>query len=371
MPKSILFFADRLPPFIGGMEMHAGYFIDYFKRHPSLPLVGVVTKDKQGGDCLLMQKDFVFTSLQQLKERFDPSFVFFNSGRWIQKLAQLRQLFPKAIFLYRTGGNEIVKASLEDSTIAAHAHRQQYWIQTLNHAIDCMITNSSYTENRLKELGLKCFVKRFVGGVNANALRKAGPLAPSPFSIFCAARFVPYKNHALLLSVARQLTLRGCHFKLKLAGDGPFLEMAKEQTRSDNLQHVVEFLGPLDNESVCREMAHSHLYIQLSSDQLVEVPGGSYIHTEGMGRSILEAISAGTFVIARKCGALDEIVTASRGILVDLDRSDAIADVLHRAIKNPHKPNPWSDQYDWSNIFKQYEELLEELDAGLARYRKV
>ena len=54
-PQDVLFFADRLPPLIGGMEMHARYFIEYFTDHKRFPLSGIVTKNEGGENCLVLK----------------------------------------------------------------------------------------------------------------------------------------------------------------------------------------------------------------------------------------------------------------------------------------------------------------------------
>ena len=82
---NILFFADRLPPLIGGMEMHARYFIEYFTHHQRFPLVGVITKDCEGNDSLLSSGPI---DIHDLPKHFDPSVIFFNSGRWIEELEE-------------------------------------------------------------------------------------------------------------------------------------------------------------------------------------------------------------------------------------------------------------------------------------------
>ena len=74
-------FADRLPPLVGGMEMHAGQFIEHFAGHPRFPLVGVVTRDDHTRNCLLVEGQREVIDLVGLPERFDPGVVFFNSGR--------------------------------------------------------------------------------------------------------------------------------------------------------------------------------------------------------------------------------------------------------------------------------------------------
>jgi glycosyltransferase involved in cell wall biosynthesis len=358
--QNILFFADRLPPLPGGMEVHASYFIEHFTSHPKFPLSGVITKNAEGRDCLVSESEEERHSIniKDLSDIFAPTFVFFNSGRWIEELRQIRKMFPRAIFLYRTGGNEILKAPLAHKQIPDHSLRQSYWVENLNNSIDLLITNSAYTETRLRDVGVTCPFARCVGGVNTSALRSSELPTRRRATIFCAARFVPYKNHSLLLSVIHELVLRGHDLRIRLAGDGPLLAQAKEQVLRDDLASVVEFLGVLDNRETCQEIACADVYMQLSADRVTEVPGGSYVHSEGMGRSVLEALTAGTFVVAGRSGALSEIVTEDRGLLVDLDTLERITDQIEQVLRPLPVRQPFLDDFSWTKIFKRYEGLL-------------
>jgi len=195
MAQDILFFADRLPPLPGGMEVHAGYFIDYFTNHSKYPLAGIITKNANGENCLLSKAGRISVKLEDIPNLFNPSFLFFNSGRWIEELRQIRELLPQAKLIYRTGGNEIIKAPLIRNQIPIHKNRQIYWASTINETLDLIITNSAHTEARLRKINITCPFERVVGGVNTAALKTdLTPLIP-PTTIFCAARFVPYKNH--------------------------------------------------------------------------------------------------------------------------------------------------------------------------------
>lgn len=357
--NGILFFADRLPPLIGGMEMHARYFIEYFTNHKQFPILNIITKNENGENCVILNNTLKDISIKDMLSLGNPSFIFFNSGRWIEELEQIKQYFPKAIFIYRTGGNEILKASLTNKLIQDHSLRQSYWVNNLNSFIDILITNSNYTETRLRKLGVKCSFIRCVGGVNASALKLTTFNTRDGLPIiFCAARFVPYKNYDLLISVIRELKSRRLQFKVRIAGDGPLFTKIKEQVLSDNLDSIIEFLGAIDNEDVCQEISKANLYIQLSADQVMEVPNGSYIHSEGMGRSVLEAITAGTFVIAARSGALPEVVTADRGVLVELNSIEQIANEVEQALMRSKIKLSCLDDFSWTTFFKSYEVLL-------------
>ena len=361
MPKGILFFADRLPPLIGGMEMHARYFIDYFRHHSRFPLLAIVSKDAEDSDMLVWEDTQEVIEMKYFSQHVKPDFLFFNSGRWIEEIDILKDMFPEAKLIYRTGGNEILKAPLVRNNHPEHDLRQKYWKDALNRNIDLMITNSAYTEARLHKLGIETPFFCCVGGVNTDVLKGTKRSLQGPITIFCAARFVPYKNHVLLLSVIHQLYLRGYQVRLKLAGDGPLLEKTKEHARNLDIQSIVEFLGVLVNEEVCREIAQADIYMQFSNDQLTKVTGGSYIHSECMGRSILEALAAGTYVIACRSGALDEIVTPERGLLVDFDDHVVITDKIENIFRTlPERPS-FCEDYAWTKIFKRYEEIYETL----------
>lgn len=355
MTAALWLYADRLPPLIGGMEMHARYFIEHFDGHARFPLEGLITKDGAGAD----------RSLRQAAR--EPAIVFFNSGRWIEHLADIRSAHPTALFVYRTGGNEVLKAPLERMQIEAHGARQAFWADALNGAIDLLVTNSAFTEHRLRDLGVRCPFLRCVGGVNVGALRRA-PAHTGPTVLFCAARFVPYKQHARLLALIAALIARGHDLRLRLAGDGPLEPAARELSARLGLAERVEFLGVLDNETACAETAAADFYIQLSADVDTAVPGGRYLHSEGMGRSILEALSAGTFVIAGRSGALPEVVTPERGLLLDLDQPDeALAVGISRVLAERPRPAP-TDVYGWPTVFARYERCWEELLAPAHRH---
>jgi glycosyltransferase involved in cell wall biosynthesis len=350
------------------MEMHAGYFMRHFRDHRQFPLVAVVSKDYGGSDCLVTATGRVPVDLEQFAARYEPAILFFNSGRWIEDLRALRSLFPGAEFTYRTGGNEILKAPLERVAIESHADRRRFWADTLNDTIDTLVTNSAFTEGRLRDAGVTCPFLRCVGGVNFSAVSKPRPVRRGPPVLLCAARFVPYKHHALLIQGAAALSARGHAFQLRLAGDGPLLEETRALVRGHGLDPMVRFLGALPHEATCAEIAAADVYVQLSGDVPTPVPGGSYVHAEGMGRSILVAWSAGTYVIAGRGGALHEIVQPGRGELVDIGQPEQVIEALSRVLADPPERRAPTDAYDWSHLFARYTRHWKERDAAARRH---
>ncbi|MGI2299070.1 hypothetical protein ACRRVB_04840 [Candidatus Cardinium hertigii] len=72
-PSGILFFADRLPPLIGGMEIHAKYFIEYFDNHYKFPILGIVTKNSIGQDYIVLKGNNRLIHLDELRHLFSRS----------------------------------------------------------------------------------------------------------------------------------------------------------------------------------------------------------------------------------------------------------------------------------------------------------
>lgn len=361
--KNILLFADKLPPNFGGMEIHAQYFIAHYKEHKRYSLSTIITKNLKGEDYVISDEiNSEVLLLEYLKNITPkPHIIFFNSGYWIEELANIRTIFPYSLMVYRTGGNEIIKAPLMKNHIYSHKKRQGYWANQLNSNIDILITNSQFTENRLTQLGINTkLYQRCIGGVDFEYLKKqVSHLNTSEKRVFlCASRFVPYKNHRLLIEVFRQLKERGYDFILKLAGDGSLLSDIKNQVKSFGLENQVQFVGGLSNKSVLNELLQADYYIQFSSEYEVEIEGGKYIHAEGMGRSILEAISCGTFVICTNTGAISEIINEENGLLFDINRIDNIICQIEELLLRPKKIKSITNQYSWDNYFKLYDKLF-------------
>ena len=359
MKVKVLLFADRLPPLIGGMEIHARYFIEYFSNHKKFKLIAIVTKDSNGQDALFENGKLISVRLEELKNKFKPDIVFFNSGRWIEELANIRCCFSTARIIYRTGGNEILKAPLVKNNIPSHHERQIFWVDAINNNIDLLVTNSNFTENRLRSIGIHTPFTCCVGGVNAAELYAISKeKSSSNIRMFCAARFVPYKNHKLLIDIVHDLKLRGYKVKLRLAGDGEQFSEIYQHVSCRKLHDSITFLGAIDNLAVCTEICAADVYMQLSQDYDTLVPGGHYLHCEGMGRSFLEAITAGTFVIAGSSGALPEIIDGMNGILVDLlDRRNMVNTIAAALDKLPINLQA-NDKYSWNNLFKKYETFM-------------
>lgn len=359
----LILFADRLPPLIGGMETHAHYFVQHFKTKYELAIVS----RKEGKDCLVNEKyEFIeFIDLTVFLESINDEkvVVFYNSGRWIEQMLIIRSLLPKALIYYRTGGNEIIKAPLSFD-MPNYEERKSYWKNQINNGVDYLITNSDFTDKRLLDFGINsALLAHIAGGIDSKEIdmacsckeetREKYGINNDEILVSSCARFVPYKRPEFLID-----TLSKCESKLTVlfAGDGPLLDTCRSKAKELNLN--VKFLGVLTHEESLKLIAASDLYVQASTDLVVEVPGGSYVHTEGMGRSLLEAISSGVPVVVSNCGAVCEYISSENGALVNSqdEMIKAINDIC-KSKRRVENMNVYKDKYSFDYIFEEYETL--------------
>lgn len=361
----IILLADKLPPDIGGMETHARYYVKHFSKDNELTIIS----NRNGKDVI------VDTDYQTIKEivllDFLKSFenekciVFYNSGYWIEKFSVIKLLLTNAVFFYRTGGNEINKAPLS-LEIHSHSERQDYWVKTINQSIDFLIANSQFTKQRLIDLGIENQIIQLIsGGIDTTNIQKAIDKISetrkllkcneSDTLIACCCRFVPYKRTDFLLRAFKHLPEQ---YKIVFVGDGELLENAKTMANEQNLN--VQFLGRMTNEETLNIIAAANVYCQASTDLIVNVKGGNYVHTEGMGRSLIESICCGTRVVVTDCGAISEFINSQNGTLVEGDENEFAQQIEYTlslpTIEESQKQS-YCNEYSFENIFIQYENL--------------
>lgn len=357
----LILFADKLPPLIGGMETHAHYFVKYFKKDWDLQIISKV----DGNDVLV---DFDYNPIEQIDiykflsaYRDEKTVLFFNSGRWIEQLTAIRGLLPHAVITYRTGGNEIIQAPLSKD-MPDYEQRKSFWKNAINGSVDFLITNSEYTDMRLKQFGISSkILVRICGGVDKDIIRqavadriktrKAYGIAGDAKLIVSCARFVPYKRVDFLIQA---ISLCKSQATLIVAGDGP-LE-AEIKAFAKTFDYPIRFLSAIPQEQAVRLIAAADVYAQASVDYTKTVTGGSYVHTEGMGRSLIEAVCCGVPVVVTECGAVGEYINSHNGSLVNdkVSFAAAVDKFLTDDVLYVNNIGQYVEQYSFDTIFERY-----------------
>ncbi len=357
LPLNYLLFREGSSEEVGGVETHAKYLSQYWGKKGNLFCI----KHKEGKNIVDYENDGEKHSYEELPGLLEdrPVIIFFNSGHWIEEMGHIRKAFPKAAFFYRTGGNEIPSAPLKDMSVP-FKERQSYWVSALNANIDHLISNSHFTDRRLLELGISpSLLYRISGGVpleRIETLRKRkAELRKTLFPkegihLLCASRFVPYKRMGLLL---KSFSLLSDDYDLTLIGDGPDYQELYERYQGNPR---IRFLGKLPHEEVLPYIVGADIYLQCSGNLVYEVPDGNYIHCEGMGRTILEAICSSTYVVATSSGAFSEFIKGRRGVLVK-DDPISIAQAIEEAPRKSLKKDPHASSYGFARVFSLYDDL--------------
>lgn len=356
---NIVLFIESLHE-VGGMEVHGQYFIDYFITITNL----YVITHKNSKNILVFKHNIWVTeeihNIENFIKEIDSSntMLFFNSGHWIGEMLAIKSYINQSIIFYRTGGNDIISAPSFDNNYDV-SYRTEYWKNTINQCVDYLITNSKLTELRLLTFGINGNIfKRVVGGVDYKKItnfkndfmknRKELLFDNNKINLVSVSRFEPYKRVELLLKTLTYLDNELFH--LYLIGDGSlFNDLNSKYLQFKN----VTFLGKIDHNISLKYISSGDFYVQFSRDTYIDLDGVKYIHTEGMGRTIIEAITARTPIIATKCGAFSEIINSKNGVLIDSENPKELAEKIIE-VTSMKFDGDFNDVYDFNNVFDEY-----------------
>ncbi len=143
------------------------------------------------------------------------------------------------------------------------------------------------------------------------------PLQPKDYMLIgAAARLVPLKGLADLISALSRLRTRGINARLQIAGEGPEEQRLRTHAQECGVLQEVEFLGWRSDLSRIR-----------AAWDVAVVPSLE----EGFGLSALEAMAIGRAVVASRVGGLAELIEDGvSGLLVAPEHTDALAAALFR-----------------------------------------
>lgn len=146
--------------------------------------------------------------------------------------------------------------------------------------------------------------------------------------IFSAARFVEKKGLRFMPDAMRILRSRGVHAQWRVAGDGPERGAIEAAARDAGVLDSIAFLGPIDSESVRRELLASDvaaLPCVLASDG----------ERDGIPIFLNEAMALGVPVVTTPISGIPEMVRhGETGFLCEPADSASLADALQGALQD-------------------------------------
>jgi glycosyltransferase involved in cell wall biosynthesis len=143
-----------------------------------------------------------------------------------------------------------------------------------------------------------------------------------PFVAGMVARFEVHKDQPTLIRAAKLLADAGHHLEVWLIGDGSRRAEYEALVRELGLSEVVKILG------MRRDVPE--LLARLDAFVFAATPD------EGLGVALVEAMVAGTPIVATDVGACREVLdSGALGTLVPAGRPQALADAIDRLIRDP------------------------------------
>lgn len=186
-------------------------------------------------------------------------------------------------------------------------------------AADLILAQGTAVESYLGSLGIQAirvietplerddFVERQPGTDN------------SSLRLLTISRLVPSKNLTALLEAIARRKEAGANLHLEVVGEGEERQKLETFRRRLDLDREVSFVGHVEDRQRIREL--------LSNANVFVLPS----LTEGISWSILEAMAAGTPVIAAQVGGLPDILTDGQdALLVKTPTPQSLAEALRR-----------------------------------------
>lgn len=382
--KEIIFLVHSLECGIGGMESHQKAFVKYFtgKRESSIYCNYIIeNKDryfkilKRDGDSFNVvysskKIENIITFFKE-KQTNIRNFIFvLNDSWWIEYIYIIRETFKENIIAIRVGGNDIELAPWNIGNLN-YAERRIKWKQAIN-ITNYVIANSDYTCSLLEKLGTdKTKIIKIRGGVDdvdRNLFLSQKSLCRKsiinkynityPIIITFASRFVPFKGIIQALEAIKKSTVSKDVFIL-LIGDGCLAAEIKEYCLLNFSPYQYNFVGVLSNEETLKYLAAADYLVNASIEYVAQSGDGHYIHTETMGRTMIEAISVGTKILATDVGGTSELFSENGFIgIMEKPKIESLIDMFNKAYNILNKEITVKIDYGWESVFEKYVALF-------------
>lgn len=380
MCKEIIFLIHSIESSFGGMESHQKAFIKYFIEQQNFSIICKYIIENKGnnykvsiwdGKCICV----VYTTINiedimnffKVKQTNDRDYIFvLNDSWWIEYVHTIRETFKENTILIRLGGNDIELAPWNIGNLN-YTERRLKWKEATNQA-NYVIANSNYTCSLLEKLGTdKTKIVKIRGGVD-NASRDLFLSQKKlcrqsiidkhnikcPIIITFASRFVPFKGIIQALKAIKDSSIAN-DVHILLIGDGCLAAEIKTYCMSNYLPNQYSIIGELNNEETLKYLAATDYFINASIEYIAQSGDSSYIHTETMGRTMIEAISVGTKILATDVGGTSELFNENGfiGIITKPQMSNLI-DMFNKACNILHKEVDVKKDYSWDTVFAEY-----------------
>ncbi len=278
---------------------------------------------------------------------------FLNDLSWLPDLPRLRLRFSSARFVLRSGGND-------------------FWhfagvVDTLNRNVDVVVVNSDFSFRRAVLLGIDPWrTVKLRGGVPSRAIERLAGRRGRLREAFDALHAT--SGRRILAVVCRMEPFKGvCEFLEELArrwNDSWYLVLAGAGRQDGKVRALLQklfspsdyvHLGELSHDEALETLAVADVLLSSSLEFPRELPGGRFVHTETMGRTVMEAMSLGVAVVATDVGGMRELADE---FPLAIRLADGIGGIVDYLRGRPARRTGFSPEvaqaYSWTALVEQY-----------------
>ena len=380
MIKIIMFsgYIGNRKNYIGGMDVHQDAFLsNYSNSNNSIVCKWLIVR--KFDDYIVYKNDIEINVFKNKSELFlwlsaqceGDTVFFFNNFTWVDSIKDMKKLFVNVKFVIRSGGNDIYKMMLKMSPKLIEDKVKQM-SDIINKHMDKMIINSDYSYFRnLKINILPSKMVKIRGGVNydwvdENISNRAenrmvfndiyNTRGKKIFAI--VGRMVPFKG---ILEFLEQLAEMKYNRKwhLVIIGDGCLKEQIISFLCERFNSEAWTYLGQLSNKETMKIISIADLLISSSIEFNESVDNYEFIHTETMGRAIMEAISQNIPILTLKSGGIPEVFYENDFVGYYMKDISDVVHYLEKFILENWKIKGKTADYSWENVFNKYNSLFQ------------
>ncbi len=186
--------------------------------------------------------------------------------------------------------------------------------------VDCVVCLTNHDKRTMRHFGLRCRIEVIANGVDLKLFRPAKTREIR--TVTWTGRMVPEKGLQHLLAAASIVAKEVPDIRLNLAGDGPEMPRLKRLAKSLGLETNCYFMGPKSQEEVASILSLSSVFVLPSL-------------SEGMPRSMLEAMASGNAIVASDIPQTRAVIADGRtGLLCDPANHSLFAEKLRDCLEN-------------------------------------
>ena len=185
---------------------------------------------------------------------------------------------------------------------------------------------------------------------------------PKEFNVLWIGRIEPRKALNLAIDVLERAIRDVPELRLEIIGDGPSRHKAEDQVRKANLDGSISFLGKLSREQVLEKLTSASVLLFTSVQ-------------DTSGNVVLEAMAAGTPVVALDHQGVKEMITYDKRSLVKpTSYEETCTELASRIVRMFWDEEEWSDisdshrrevfdRHTWRQKEERFLEIVDGLDV--------